>query len=164
MKAPNDEVFSADLLDDLLDEIESSEEYEVVSAKSDIALRIYDRMEELGVSRAELARRLGKSRAYISKFLGGGTNVTVETLISFARALECHYSKFIAPPASEEATRVSSAIATTEPAPMHKMPQLRLVSDSWVMEKSATLLFQRLAAPCEELEDEMGEGPLVKVA
>src|SRR3974377_1125834 len=37
-------------------------------------------MEEDGVSRAELARRLGKTKGYITQLLDGRTNMTVRTL------------------------------------------------------------------------------------
>ena len=80
--------------------VESSDLYAVVSAKSDIANLVFDAMEARAVSRAELARRLGKSRAYVSKLLGGGTNMTVETLVLIARALDCHWSEFVPRPAA----------------------------------------------------------------
>jgi len=44
-------------------------------------------LEEQRVSKAELARRLGKSRAYITQMLSGSTNLTVRTLAEVAYAL-----------------------------------------------------------------------------
>lgn len=44
-------------------------------------------MDEQGVSRAELARRLGTSRAYVTKLLGGNANFTLETMTKVAMAL-----------------------------------------------------------------------------
>jgi transcriptional regulator with XRE-family HTH domain len=44
-------------------------------------------MEEQGVSRAELARRLGTSRAYVTKLLGGNANFTLQTMAKVAMAL-----------------------------------------------------------------------------
>ncbi len=44
-------------------------------------------MQEQRVSKAELARRLGRSRAYITQLLGGSTNLTVRTLAEVAYAL-----------------------------------------------------------------------------
>jgi transcriptional regulator with XRE-family HTH domain len=41
---------------------------------------ICQRMEELQMSRAELARRLGKSRAAVTKMLEGNANLTIRTL------------------------------------------------------------------------------------
>jgi transcriptional regulator with XRE-family HTH domain len=45
-------------------------------------------MEEQKVSRAELARRLGTSRAYVTKLLGGNANFTLQTMTKVAMALE----------------------------------------------------------------------------
>lgn len=44
-------------------------------------------MEDQGVSKAELAQRLGKSKARISQLLGGSTNMTIGTLADIAFAL-----------------------------------------------------------------------------
>jgi transcriptional regulator with XRE-family HTH domain len=44
-------------------------------------------MTEQGVSKAELARRVGKSRAYVTQSLAGDRNMTLGTLASFADAL-----------------------------------------------------------------------------
>src|SRR5205085_2772261 len=45
-------------------------------------------MEEQRVTRAELARRLGISRAYITKMLGGSANFTLLTMVKLAMALD----------------------------------------------------------------------------
>lgn len=48
-------------------------------------------MEEDGVSRSELAQRLGKSKGYISQLLDGRTNMTIRTIsdafVALGRAL-----------------------------------------------------------------------------
>jgi transcriptional regulator with XRE-family HTH domain len=44
-------------------------------------------MEQQGVHKAELARRVGKSRAYVTQSLSGDRNMTLGTLASFANAL-----------------------------------------------------------------------------
>lgn len=49
---------------------------------------ICQRMEELQVSRAELARRLGKSRAAVTKMLEGNANLTIRTLAEVLFALD----------------------------------------------------------------------------
>lgn len=45
-------------------------------------------MESEGVSRSELAARMGVSKALISRLLGGAPNMTLRTLASIAVALE----------------------------------------------------------------------------
>lgn len=44
-------------------------------------------MEELGVSKAELARRLDKSRAYVTQILDGRSNLTVRSIADVLWAL-----------------------------------------------------------------------------
>ena len=44
-------------------------------------------LENAGVTRAELARRLGRSPGFVSQVLGGGRNLTLRTLSDIAAAL-----------------------------------------------------------------------------
>ncbi len=46
-------------------------------------------MEEKGVTRAELAKRIGKSRAFVTQILGGDQNITLRTLADVLYALDC---------------------------------------------------------------------------
>ena len=45
-------------------------------------------MQQRGVSKAELARRLGSSPAYVTKALRGNTNFTIESMVRLTRALD----------------------------------------------------------------------------
>jgi plasmid maintenance system antidote protein VapI len=54
-----------------------------------VAETLLERMIDAHVSGAELARRLGKSRAYVSKVLSGSENLTLESLAQLGHALEC---------------------------------------------------------------------------
>jgi plasmid maintenance system antidote protein VapI len=45
-------------------------------------------MKEKNVSKAELARRLGTSRAYVTKLLGGNANFTLGTMVKVAMVLD----------------------------------------------------------------------------
>ncbi len=56
----------------------------------DVTEEIHVQMEEMGVSRTELAERMGKSKAYVSQLLSGNRNMTLRSLaaISFALGLE----------------------------------------------------------------------------
>jgi len=53
----------------------------------DIALNVSDRLAALGITRKELAGRLGVSPPYVSQILGGQTNLTVLTLCKLSAAL-----------------------------------------------------------------------------
>lgn len=62
-------------------------EYEVEGHKLTITEQVCKRMEQLGMSRKELAEKMQASPAYITKVLRGSPNITIETMVKFARAL-----------------------------------------------------------------------------
>jgi plasmid maintenance system antidote protein VapI len=68
-------------------EAESSVDYWVDGPITEFSEDIWRLMEEQKVSRAELARRLGTSRAYVTKLLGGNANFTLHTMTKVAMAL-----------------------------------------------------------------------------
>ncbi|HSG40911.1 MAG TPA: helix-turn-helix transcriptional regulator [Thermoanaerobaculia bacterium] len=72
---------------DLAQEAESSVEYWTDVAVNDFARELHELMKRRNVSNAELARRLGVERQYISKLLGGA-NVTLQTMVKLAVALD----------------------------------------------------------------------------
>jgi cyanate lyase len=83
----------------LLERAELTDAYQVDRLKVEISERIYNVMKEQGVSNAELARRLGKSRAYVTKLLRGTTNFTLESLVRIGRALSCEVQLELLPKA-----------------------------------------------------------------
>lgn len=71
-------------------------------------------MESAGVSKAELARRLGKTRGFITQVLSGERNMTLRTLADLASALDTRLT--IVPASHSEALearleRVREALA-----------------------------------------------------
>lgn len=72
---------------DLYREAEMHDDYWVAGLVQDFTEALARRMEEEGVSRAELARRLGTSQAYVTKVLRGNVNFTLATLVKLARAV-----------------------------------------------------------------------------
>ena len=54
----------------------------------DITAAICQAMEEKGLSRSDLARKLGVSPAYITKLLNSSSNLTLRTLVNIALALD----------------------------------------------------------------------------
>lgn len=78
---------TSDRFANLFKQFEQSDTYHIDGAKLEISEQIYLAMEQQGVSNAKLARRLGKSRAYITKVLQGNVNFTIESLVKIARAL-----------------------------------------------------------------------------
>lgn len=62
--------------------------HERVSMSFKIVDRIHDILEEKGMKQKDLAVRLGKSEAEISKWMRGTHNFTIDTLVSIETALE----------------------------------------------------------------------------
>jgi len=67
---------------------EASPDYWHAAAVHEFTIDLLRLMEEKKVSRAELARRIGSSRAYITKLLGGNANFTLMTMVKLAMALD----------------------------------------------------------------------------
>ena len=56
--------------------------------KLQFAEELFDLMERREINRSELAARIGSSDACVARALRGDSNVTIDTMIRFARALE----------------------------------------------------------------------------
>ncbi len=72
-------------------------------------------LHERGLTRADLASRMGVSPGRVSQVLSGGENLTLRTLASLATALDAQFELELRPPAS-----VASAVSadhTAQPAP-----------------------------------------------
>lgn len=55
-----------------------------------IAMKMLDRMEELGLTQKKLAERMGCSQQYVSKVLRGKENLSLETLCKIENTLDLH--------------------------------------------------------------------------
>ena len=81
----------------MVEEARETSEYWVEAAIIEFTMDVGRLMDEQGVSRAELARRLGTSRAYVTKLLGGNANFTLETMSKVAMALRAAVHVHVAP-------------------------------------------------------------------
>lgn len=63
----------------------------------DLNEKIIAKMNELKINRAELAKRLGVSKAFVTKLLNGNPNMTIKTMISISLALDCQLYQDIYP-------------------------------------------------------------------
>lgn len=70
-----------------LRECKATPEYDLERIKIEITESLVQAMADAGVSNAQLAERLGTSRAYITKILQGDVNFTLQTLVRISRAL-----------------------------------------------------------------------------
>ncbi len=73
---------------ELYQEAERHEDYWVAGAILDFTESLVREMERQGLTRIELARRLGVTPAYVTKVLRGKVNFTLATMVRLARALD----------------------------------------------------------------------------
>ncbi|HEX3529723.1 MAG TPA: helix-turn-helix transcriptional regulator [Thermoanaerobaculia bacterium] len=85
--APDELATSLERLRKFVARAETSVDYWVDGPITEFIEDVWRLMEEQKVSRAELARRLGTSRAYVTKLLGGNANFTLQTMTKVAMAL-----------------------------------------------------------------------------
>lgn len=71
----------------LLEALRNHEDYLIEAPISDFIEEFLALMEKEGVSRRELAERLGTSQAYVSKILNGNANFTLSSMTKLAHAL-----------------------------------------------------------------------------
>jgi len=94
---------------DLYAEAERHDDYWVAGLVHDFTEALVQRMEEQGVSRALLARRLGTSQAYVTQILRGEVNLTLTTLVKLARAVGAEVRLDLCEPASRSSKAVKPA-------------------------------------------------------
>lgn len=102
----------------MVEETIASGVYAQEKAKMHVAQRIYDAMKLQGVSKAELARRLGSSRAYITRILQGDVNFTIDSLVKIGGALNCDLEfgdLFVGRSQAQPTTTGCSLELTTDP-------------------------------------------------
>lgn len=92
-------------------ELEQQLAYWVEGAKLAFAMAVERRMAELGVSKAELARRLETTPSHVTKMLNGRHNFTLESMVRVARALGCELRPVLAPPPAPAASLALAADA-----------------------------------------------------
>jgi len=96
---------------DLYREAERREEYWVAGAILEFTESLTVVMEAQGVTRAELARRLGVSAAYVTKMLRGNANFTLRSMVRAARALHATFRPRLERPVGEGLDRGEWRIA-----------------------------------------------------
>ena len=126
-------------LSGLVAQMQSSPDYAEVSAKEDAAQLVFEAMQEQQMSRAELARCIGKNRSYVTKLLSGEENISVGNLEKILRALGCRLrlerdviaelSEVWLPPATARPKLRCLPGGVNLPWSRVKMPKIELVDD-----------------------------------
>lgn len=72
---------------DWIDEFEGDPDYEFDKVAIEVGEQIVARMEELGMTQADLAREMGVTRARVSQILRGNDNLTLKSIVAVAIGL-----------------------------------------------------------------------------
>jgi transcriptional regulator with XRE-family HTH domain len=67
----------------------------------DLTERIVAVMKEMHLNRSDLAKRLGVSKAFVTKLLNGNPNMTLKTMASLAKSLGCLINIDLCPEGTE---------------------------------------------------------------
>jgi transcriptional regulator with XRE-family HTH domain len=102
---------------DFVQKVKRSEAYDKEVARAEISDQISRLMALQKVNRAQLASRLGKSRAYVTKILQGNANFTIDSLVQIARALGCRYTPVLLPTTLWEQVEAIKLSSTAEGLP-----------------------------------------------
>jgi plasmid maintenance system antidote protein VapI len=88
-----------DIFEDMREEIEGSEELLTAQAIHDFTIGVYRLMADRvpKTTKADLARSLGTSPAYVTKMLGGDANFTIKSMVRIAHALGAEVRIEVAP-------------------------------------------------------------------
>jgi transcriptional regulator with XRE-family HTH domain len=132
---------------ELVNRIKETETFDKETARGEVSDLIDSLMKKEGVKKAELAKRLGKSRAYVTKILQGNANFTLDTLVVIARALGYKFAPMFVPKA-EWSDSVEVHLSTKS---IRARPKEELTSDDYI------------AGPlnAEGGDDEEGEGRVI---
>jgi len=87
---------------ELIKEAKGRDTYWTASMIIDFTEGLHKIMKTNGVTRSDLARRLGVSPAYITKVLRGNVNFTVDSMVRLVRAAGGEVSIHIAPKGKRE--------------------------------------------------------------
>ncbi len=87
---------------ELFDEAKGRDTYWASSLVLDFTEGLHNIMEANGITRSDLARRLGVSPAYITKALRGNVNFTVDSMVRLVRAAGGEVSIHVTPKSKRE--------------------------------------------------------------
>jgi len=85
----------------LVDQAKKRDAYWLADTIYTFTEELHKLAENANISRAELARRLGVSPAYITKLFRGNANFTLSTMVRLTRAVGAHLHLHLAPEGEE---------------------------------------------------------------
>lgn len=99
--------------DDILEESEKSGYHLFFGLADSFARSVFSCLKNKNISQKELARRLGKTEAYVSKLLSGSQNVTLKTIAETANALECNVKEIVFYDSEKEYSSINDCLNIT---------------------------------------------------
>jgi DNA-binding Xre family transcriptional regulator len=82
---------------EIYDRVKDSFEYKLKTLEFEVTEKIVALMSKRNMNRADLAGKLGTSKAAVSKLLNDGSNVTLKRLLKISEALDCEVKVEIVP-------------------------------------------------------------------
>ena len=105
-------------LQDWIDEFQGDPDYEFAKLAIEVGEQIVARMEERGMTQADVAREMGVSRARVSQILRGNDNLTLKSIVAVAIALDCRIEFRLQ--VAEPATDAHERSAAESPTPVDR--------------------------------------------
>ena len=74
--------------DELMSRLQATSQGESAHLSAVFLAQIYDQMLAQGISSAAMAERLGATRSYVTRLFRGSTNLSVQTMVKLAQAVD----------------------------------------------------------------------------
>lgn len=107
-----------------IEKMESDPDFHLEDLLLRLNIELHESMDDTGVSKVELARRLGRSPSYVTRLLDGQRNVTLKTLVQVAHALGAQVYLHIRQPGLEWAPFALSGAREFNANPLAKPTSL----------------------------------------
>jgi transcriptional regulator with XRE-family HTH domain len=105
------------------DQVEAKVDEEMHTLVTQLTNEITFHMRECGISRADLAARMGVSPGRVSQILGGGENLTLRTLAALATALDARFDFELSSLKTPDAYTSRSGAESAPTANHHSFPR-----------------------------------------
>lgn len=89
----------------IYDKVKDTFEYKLQNLSIELTENVLKIMENKGINRNDLAKKLGVSRASVTQFFNEGSNITIKRLLKISEALDCEIQINLSPKANTHKIR-----------------------------------------------------------